>query len=514
MSGLGGKRKKKSNLMEALIFVMPSLEWVPEYQRAFLQPDVAGGITLGCILVAQSLAHAALSNVQLINGPYSCILPPALYAIFGTCVHSSVGTGGLVALLTGEQLVQYTAPSGSGWASDVEYRTHVGAILTAEVGMILALMGICKLAFLVRFLSRPALSGFITASAVLIIVSQMAGAIGLPEDKRKGGLVNVLVHHYQYLSLASIPATCLSTVAMLYLMRAKSFYTSGVRMCKQVRLLKPLVQFKELVLLVGSAAVAWQWNARLGSRGGLSRIEVIGSVPSGLPMLQFPVRSREDLDLAQRMLPGAGLIALVVFLSSFAGAKKFAMKDGYQVRAFNELLALGMANLGGAFMGAVPTQIGLSRMGIAHGAGVKTQMGANVFVAVVVALAVQCCSPALYEVPRCVLNCIIMSGASHLTEFEEAKLLWTFFSAGNAYDYKARLDIVTWMSGFLCTLYFGAFKGILIAVFISLALIVYQVVEPSINELAYKVLSILPLCGEQLGGAKGARRARSGAARR
>jgi len=175
-----------------------------------------------------------------------------------------------------------------------------------------------------------------------------------------------------------------------------------------------------------------------------------------------------------------------VFLSSFAGAKKFAMKDGYQVRAFNELLALGMANLGGAFMGAVPTQIGLSRMGIAHGAGVKTQMGANVFVAVVVALAVQCCSPALYEVPRCVLNCIIMSGASHLTEFEEAKLLWTFFSAGNAYDYKARLDIVTWMSGFLCTLYFGAFKGILIAVFISLALIVYQVVEPSINELAYK----------------------------
>jgi MFS superfamily sulfate permease-like transporter len=162
------------------------------------------------------------------------------------------------------------------------------------------------------------------------------------------------------------------------------------------------------------------------------------------------------------------------------------MKDGYQVRAFNELLALGMANLGGAFMGAVPTQIGLSRMGIAHGAGVKTQMGANVFVAAVVALAVQCCSAALYQVPRCVLNCIIISGASHLTEFDQAKLLWEFFWKGTTYDYKARLDIVTWMSGFLCTLYFGAFKGILIAVFISLMLILYQVVNPSIDELAYK----------------------------
>eukprot|EP00913_Durusdinium_trenchii_P001720 g1591.t1 len=104
-------------------------------------------MTLGCVLFAQSLAHADLCKVTLITGPYSCLAPPLFYALFGTCVQASIGTGGLISLLTGEQLADF---------GDLEERTHAGAIFTLLVGVMISAMGIFRLAFLVRFLSKPA----------------------------------------------------------------------------------------------------------------------------------------------------------------------------------------------------------------------------------------------------------------------------------------------------------------------------------------------------------------------
>ena len=195
-------------------------------------------------------------------------------------------------------------------------------------------------------------------------------------------------------------------------------------------------------------------------------------VPEGLPEFSLPVRDAADLQLARELLPGALLIALVVFLSSWAGAKKFALKDGYKIGSQNEMLALGLANVAGAFQGAVPTQIGLSRMGIAYGMGVKSQLGANVLVAAVVALGVLCLSPAFAAVPRPVLNAIIVSGAAHLTEFEQARYLWRVVQADSV---RYRTDVGVWWVGLVSTLCLGAFEGILVAVGVSLVLIVYQV---------------------------------------
>ncbi|CAJ1385310.1 unnamed protein product [Effrenium voratum] len=161
------------------------------------------------------------------------------------------------------------------------------------------------------------------------------------------------------------------------------------------------------------------------------------------------------------------------------------MKDGYQIRAFNELMALGFANMLGALTGSVPTQIGLSRMGIAHQAGVKSQLGANIVVGVVVCLGVLLFSSYIQHVPMCVLNAIIVNGASHLTEFDQAVELWKF-ATNKRYNWKTRGDMLTWIIGFCCTLYFGAFQGMLSAVFASLIIILYQVVNPDIVQLGFR----------------------------
>mmetsp|Transcript_34561 Transcript_34561/g.78974 ORF Transcript_34561/g.78974 Transcript_34561/m.78974 type:complete len:697 (-) Transcript_34561:74-2164(-) len=453
----------------ALVGTKPSPSWV----MTKLLPDLSGGLLLGCILEAQSLAHAGLCGVRLINGPYSCILPPIFYVFFGTSVHSSIGTGGLVSLLTGEQLAHIAT---------VDERTYASGILTLEVGMILALMGICNLGFFVRFISKPVLSGFVTASAILIILSQIAPMLGLPEAQSKGGIVHVVLHHLQYLAHMNTATFVLSAISLTWLMNAKRL--KGI---KKAPALKYFSDFKELLLLVLGAVFCKHYNAQCAAG---TEIHVVGEVPLGLPELHVPIRGSNDIALAKELFPAAVLVALVVFLSSFAGAKKFGLMDGYQVRAFNELLGLGFANMAGAFMCSVPTQIGLSRMGIARGAGIKSQVGANLSVGIIVALITAFFSQYLYHVPRCLLNAIIVNGASHLTEFDEAETLYKFSKAGSDYSVKMRAEIVVWLTGLFATLFFGALNGMLVAVGVSILLILAQVSDPRIVALGYDTRTV------------------------
>jgi len=305
--------------------------------------------------------------------------------------------------------------------------------------------------------------------------------LGLPgwAMKQGHGLLGILLHHWRFLKFIDWSTACLSALAYVFLTNAKKL--------KKVPGLRIVGEFKELFLLVATAVFCKWYNQNMVTEA--EGIKVVGTVPSGLPGFSSPITHMSDWQLVQELLPGAILVAFVVFLSSFAGAKKFAMKDGYQVCAFNELLALGVANFGGAFMGAVPTQIGLSRMGIAYACGVRSQLGANVFVAVVVAAVVQMFSGFLFNVPRCVLNVIIVNGASHLTEFSEAHALIDF-ARNPKYNWKVRMDIVSWLAGFGFTLVLGAFSGMLSAVVISLGLILYQVVNPDITTLGYSAKTV------------------------
>ncbi|CAE8628069.1 unnamed protein product [Polarella glacialis] len=455
-------KRRQTDFFEVLYRFVPITEWLPAYSwRENTLKDVAGGVTLGCILVAQSLAHADLCHVSLISGPYGCILPPLLYSLFGTCIHSSIGTGGLISLLTGEQLARY---------GDLEERTHAGAIFTLLVGLVITLMGVFRLAFLVRFLSRPALSGFLAAVAILIMVSQFKPMLGLPKYDT-GGILDIIVFHEGELEAGCSPATIILSLASVI------FLTSARKLKEYHWLLTPLGDFKELALLGVAAPFACRY-------GEAWSIAVVGDVPSGLPALAWPLQSQSDFALAKEMLPGAVLVALVTFLSSFAGAKKFAMKAGYQIIATNELLALGAANLGGAICGAVPTQIGLSRMGIAYSAGIKSQLGANVYVAIVIAAVLQVFSAYLYFVPRCVLNAIILTGASHLLEFEHMVWLWSLRSTRTR-QRTYLVDFSVWWVACLSTLYFGALAGIVGAIIVSLTLILYQVADPPITVLGW-----------------------------
>lgn len=428
----------------------PIFEWLPRYPvKECLAKDLACGLTIGCVLIAQSLAHATLCGVSVVHGPYSCLLAPIVYALLGTCHQASVGTGGLVALLTGLQLKVYEDP---------DFRAHASAILCLLVGLIMAFMGIFQLSFLVRFLSRPALSGFITGSALLIMKSMTMPMLGLPKELADKGLwVDFFLEPENLLQCNKVTVG-LSVVCYIFLSTlAKKIPSKTVR------------DFKELIVLVGSGIFCKFYGIEEG-------VAVVGAVPEGLPGLSWPITSMADVKLAKEMLPGASLIAVVTFISSFAAAKKCALKGGYYVVATNELMALGLGNAAGAFVGAVPTQIGLSRSALATGMGVKTLLGCNVFVAAIIAMIVLAFGPFLAFVPSCVLNCIIFNAATHLFEFDQLKALAT-----NRDLWTAQKDMGIWVLAFAGTVVLGAFEGIVLAVVVSLLLAISEVVNPQID---------------------------------
>ena len=238
---------------------LPSLEWIKAYDFAWLWNDVAGGVTLGLVLLAQSLAHAHLCGVAPIRGPYACLLAPLAYALLGTCHEASIGTGGLVSLVVSEQLArEYATP---------EERSARAATCALLVGLVLCVMGLLRLAFLVRFLSRPALSGFISGSALLIIKSMSGPMVG-----------GHLGHAHR--STALLSAMCLA-----WLFAAKPLATAA-RGTALERVAEGAARFKALVALaLASAAVA------LNLAPGVS---VVGEVPQGLPPIRLDVLSTEE----------------------------------------------------------------------------------------------------------------------------------------------------------------------------------------------------------------------------
>ncbi|KAF4666755.1 hypothetical protein FOL46_002860 [Perkinsus olseni] len=150
--------------------------WVPligvlkRYKRSDADVDLKGGIILGLITISQSIAHANIAHVNLINGPYSCVWPVLIYALFGTSPHMSVGTGAMMALMTGEHVAHIP---------DLAERTAVGCQLALVTGVAMCVMAMMRLSFLVRFISRPALSGFVTGAAFVIVASLMKDFFGL-----------------------------------------------------------------------------------------------------------------------------------------------------------------------------------------------------------------------------------------------------------------------------------------------------------------------------------------------
>jgi sulfate permease, SulP family len=429
-----------SALVKKITRYIPIIGTLQNYNRDAFRGDFNAGLTVAIMLVPQGMAYAVLAGMPPVYGLYASIVPLLLYAIFGTSRQLAVGPVAMVSLLV---------VAGVGELADVGSDRFIQlAIMTAlGVGVFQLLMGVFRMGFLVNFLSHPVLSGFTSAAAIIIGASQLRNLLGLDLPRTKQ-VHEILIGALQRITEID-PITAIigigSVAAIMLIKNWKKTFPSAL-----------------VVVVIGTLATVL---FNLHTHG----VAIVGDVPKGLPSFMSP---GFDLNDVQALLPIILVIALVSYMESIAVAKAIANKRGYKVDANQELIALGGANIGGAFFQSFPTTGGFSRTAVNDQAGAATTI-ASVISAVLIGLTVLFLTPLFYYLPSAVLAAIIMVAVAGLFDFKEMAYLWR----------TDKRDLAMLAVTFIATLALGIEEGIAIGVIISLVLVIYSSTKPHHAEL-------------------------------
>lgn len=416
---------------------VPAAEWLPGYKRTDLRGDISAGLTTAVMLIPQGMAYAMLAGLDPIIGLYASVVPVILYAVFGTSRQLAVGPVAMVSLLVA---------SGVGVIAgdDPVLYLSLATLLALMVGVFQTGMGLARLGFLTNFLSHPVLSGFTSAAALIIGLSQLKHLLGvnIPRSHHIHEIVLQAVEKAGDINPITFGIGIASIVALVGLKK-----------------LSPKFPRALFVVVAGTLAV---WGLGLEEQG----VAIVGGVPAGLSSPQVPTI---DFAAMQELLPTALTISLVGFMESIAVAQAFAKRHKYEVDSDQELIGLGVANLGSAVFGGYPVTGGFSRTAVNDQAGATTPL-ASIITAIVIAVTLLFLTPLFYFLPKAVLAAIIMTAVVGLIDIKEVRHLW-------AVD---RADLTLLGITFAATLSLGIEQGILTGVAASLAWFVYETTRPHI----------------------------------
>jgi SulP family sulfate permease len=431
---------------------LPVIEWLPNYCWQAFSNDVLAAMIMTVVLIPQSLAYAMLAGLPAQVGLYASILPPVLYALFGTSRTLAVGPVAVTALMTAAAL------SSLGSSTSEEY-IAIALLLAVMSGLILLFMGLLKLGFMANFLSYPVVSGFVSASGLLIIASQFGNFSGITNTN-----YNVLGGNgwlVPDLSTLNLPTLGLGLGVLLFLMFARFRLRSWlIRFGLKPLLAGLVVRVAPIITVVVTTLIAWYWN--LGDKG----VPLVGHVPSGLPGLTMPSL---DFQHWQDMALSALLISIVSFISSVSVAQAFAAKRRQRIDPNQELIALGMSNLSAGFSGGMPVTGGMSRSVISYDAGAETP-ASGVFTAIGLALVAVTLTPAIASLPTATLAATIMISAATLVDLPAMKRTWQY----------SRADFVSMLATIVLTLGHSLEAGLIIGVALSLGAYLYRTSKPHI----------------------------------
>ncbi len=418
--------------------IIPSMAWLRNYKRDMLKNDLAAGLTVGVMLIPQGMAYAMIAGLPPIYGLYASTVPLMLYALLGTSRQLAVGPVAMVSLLTA---------AGIGAIAEGGTETYILLAITLAlmVGLIQLLLGVFRLGFLVNFLSHPVISGFTSAAALIIGLSQLKHLLGV-EIPRSHYVHEIIGHAISQFS----EINWLTFVIGI----------GGILIIIGLRKLNKALPSQLVAVVIGILLV---WGLGMTNQG----VNIVGSVPEGLPSFALPSFNASNWEA---LLPIALTIALVGFMESIAVAKAIQSKHkNYKVMPNQELIALGTANIGGAFFQSYPVTGGFSRTAVNDQAGAKTGL-ASIFSALLIILTLLFLTPLFYYLPKAILASVIMVAVLGLIDYKEAIYLWR----SNQTDFWMLL--VT----FLATLGLGIEMGIGIGVILSLVMVIYRSTRPHV----------------------------------
>jgi sulfate permease, SulP family len=426
--------------------LLPIVTWLPSYQRAWLRPDFMAGLAVWAMAVPQALAYAGIAGVPPIYGLYTVPLAMLAYALFGTSRTLCVGPESALAIISA---VTVTALA----AGDATEFLALTSLLALMVAVLFLLFGLLRLGWVANFLSQPVLQGFTQGIALTVIVGQVPTLLGTEAEfgHRVSDLAK-LVHTGFFLKawavLATLPHATLATAAI------------------GIGALVVLFVLKRFLPTAPSALIAVILGVGAVSVFGLEThgVKVVGEVATGMVNLSLPeVSVSKVLALA----PGAFAIVLLGYSVSLSVAVAGAQETGEDIDPNQELVGLGVANLGASLSSGFVVCGSLSRGVVIRRAGGRTQV-VSLICAGLVLLTLLFLLPLFFNLPSAALSAIVIQAMCGLLNFAYLKRLFRIDRAEFAYAMAALLGVLV----------LGILQGVALGVVLSLAVLIRRVSRP------------------------------------
>lgn len=428
---------KAAAKIKPLARYVPIIGWARTYDQALLRDDLVSGVVVGAIMVPVAMAYAQMAGVPPQAGLYSAIVGMALYALLATSRHLKVTTSSTMSIMS----IAVVTPLAAGDAATFMTLTSALAMI---VGIIMVILAVMKLGFISDFLSKSVMTGYIFGVALLIAMSQLPKVFGVPSES--GNFFQQLANLISELPETNIYALALgvSTIALILVLKR----------------LRPRIPGALIALVLGTViAGVFQLSTTYG-------VAVVGDIPTGMPSPSIP---RIDPGTLVTLIAGAAGMVFLAVGETLGTGRAYAAKYHYEVDADQEMLAMGVANIGSGLFQGITIDMSLSNTASGEAAGERTQLSTLVSSGVIL-LVVIFLAPLLRNLPSAVLGGIVLSSIFGLFNIDEFK----------RYYAQRRTDFVLALTALVGVAFSDVMTGLVLAVLLSLVMLLYQASRPYI----------------------------------
>ena len=419
--------------------LFPPAQWLRRYEAPWLRHDVVAGITLAAYAIPVSLAYATLAGLPPQYGIYCYLVAGPAYALFGSSRQLAIGPTSAISMLVGATLVGMAEGDPQRWAA-------IAALCALIFATVSVLAWLLRLSSLVNFISETILLGFKAGAALTIAMTQLPKLFGVPGGGEsffeRGWILGT------QLAATNLAVLAFGLVAIVLLVAGEK-----------------LLPGRPVALFVVAASIVLLSVTPLASLG----FKLVGILPAGLPDLTLPSLRPSDVD---GIVPLALACFLLAYIEGVSAARALAQKNGYEIDARQELLALGAANLAAAVGQGYPVAGGLSQSTVNDKAGARTPL-ALVFASITIALCLVFLTGLLANLPNVVLAAIVLVAVKGLINIPELHRVWKL----------SRMEFGVAMIAFAGVLLLGILKGVLVAAIASMLLLIRRAAHPHVARL-------------------------------
>ncbi|WIA41485.1 hypothetical protein OEZ86_008861 [Tetradesmus obliquus] len=456
----GSKAFREFTPFDWAALFLPCLRWLRTYRvKEWLLWDLLAGISVGFMIIPQSMSYANIAGVPSVYGLYGAFLPLAVYALLGSSKQLGVGPVAVTSLLIGNGIRAMVPgsenidnPNNPGeFAGVQDIYNHKVIQVAFLVACMYTGVGALRLGFIVRFLSHSVITGFTRGAAVIISMSQVRYILGykVPRMDSLHEIIKVLIAGRAGFKWKE----CVMGLAMLGFLIGLKVISKRVKKLHWLAALGPIMACAISIIAVVAG--------KLDRRG----IKVVEKIPQGLPSPTIgwwaPVNNLGP------MLGLSAVVMLVDLLESTSIARALARKNGYELSYNQEIVGLGIANFAGAMFNSYTTTGSFSRSAVNNSSGAKTQLAG--FITSMVVMFVLLFLTKVFELlPYNTMAAIIIAGVMGLVEFDTA-----------IYLMKTHLrDFAVWLVAFLATLFLGIELGLAAAIGLALLIVIFESAFP------------------------------------